>query len=164
MATYINKQVKSLQLSDPDCFNVLLLNYHNSQESLQGFRYLYLNCLAESPKGIYDEPLKEYWKDLEYVYYEDELSRIRNAGFFRIEDVDSIKYTFPKFYSRLKICQAKAAAFYPIEGIDYPIGMVIVLYKQPKQYSLGFYNTKIAPYIQKLSSILDYRNVTQKLK
>lgn len=162
MAHYINEYVYNIQQSDPDCFNVLLMNYHNSQKSLQGFKYHYLNCMTESPKSIYDEPLKDYWSDLEYVYYETELNKIRVNGYLRIQNVDSIRAEFPRLYRKLKQSQAKAAAFYPIEGLDSPVGMVIVLYKKPKDYSLGFYNKNISPWIQKLSNILDYQNVKQK--
>lgn len=164
MAHYINECVYNIQEEDQDCYNVLLLNYHNSQTSLQGFKYLYLNCLTESPKGIDSESLKQYWTNLEYIYYEGELNKIRNNGYLRVEDVDSIKTTFPKLYKRLIICEAKAAAFYPIEGFDNPIGMIVVLYKHPKKYSLGFYNRNISPWIQKLSTILDYQNVKDKMK
>lgn len=164
MSHYINEYIYNIQKGDPDCYNVLLLNYHNSQKSLQGFRYLYLNCLTESPKGIDSENLKVYWSNLEYIYYEDELNKIRNNGYLRIENVDSIKASFPKLHKNLQVSNAKAAAFYPIEGIDSPIGMVIVLYKKQKSYSLGYYNSNIAPWIQKLSTILDYQNVKQKIK
>lgn len=164
MAHYINEYIYNIQTSDDDCYNVLLLNYHNSQKSLQGFRYLYLNCITESPKGIADENLKPHWNNLEYIYYESELTRIRNNGYLRVENIDSIKGTFPKLYKKLLVCDAKAAAFYPIEGINSPVGMVIVLYKNPKDYSLGFYNKNVAPWIQKLSTILDYQNVKNNIK
>lgn len=164
MAHYINEYVYNIQKSDRDCYNVLLLNYHNSKKSLQGFRYLYLNCITESPKGIEDENLKPYWSNLEYIYYESELNRIRNNGYIRVENIDSMKTAFPKLYKKLLTCEAKAAAFYPIEGISSPIGMIIVLYKEPKQYSLGFYNQNVAPWIQKLSIILDYQNVKNNMK
>lgn len=164
MAHYINEYVYNIQKSDRDCYNVLLLNYHNSQKSLQGFRYLYLNCITESPKGLEDESLKPYWNNLEYIYYEGELTRIRNNGYLRVESIEQIKETFPKIYKKLLICDAKAAAFYPIEGINSPIGMVVVLYKHPKEYSLGFYNKNVSPWIQKLSIILDYQNVKNNMK
>lgn len=164
MSHYINEYIYNIQKSDGDCYNVLLLNYHNSKKSLQGFRYLYLNCLTESPKGINDESLKYYWDDLEYIYYEEELTRIRNNGYLRIENIDSIKNTFPKLHRKLLVCDAKAAAFYPIEGINSPIGMVVVLYKHQKEYSLGFYNKNVAPWIQKLSAILDYQNIKNNIR
>lgn len=155
----INECINSIQRDDPDCFNVLLLNYHNSKKSLQGISYLYLNCIVESPKGINDNYIKQYWKDLEYMYYQDELSKIHNQGYLRIENVDSIKYTFPKLREKLIMSEAKSAAFYPIEGVDNPIGMIVVLYRKHKVYSLGFYNRYISPQIQRLSTLLDYPNI-----
>lgn len=159
IAPKMHECVTAIQKEDPDCYNVLLLNYHNSKKSLQGLRYLYLNCIVESPKGINDEQVKEYWSDLEYIYYQDELSKIHNQGYLRIEDIDSIKFQFPKLYKKLYISEAKSAALYPIEGIENPIGMIIVLYKQPKKYNLGFYNAHVSPQIQKLSTLLDYPNL-----
>lgn len=159
IAPKIHDCIQNIQKSDPDCFDVLLLNYHNSKKSLQGIRYLYLNCIAESPKGIDDSPLKQYWSELEYIYYQDELSRIHNQGYLRINNIESIKTNFPKLYQQLNASQAVAAGFYPIEGVNNSIGIIIVLYKQPKQYTLGYYNSIISPSIQKLSTILDYPNI-----
>lgn len=164
MAQYINQYIYNIQTSDEDCYSVLLLNYHNSQKSLQGFRYLYLNCITESIKGLETESLKPQWHNLEYIYYEGELTRIRNNGYLRVENIDSIKTSFPKLYKKLLVCDAKAAAFYPIEGINSPVGMVVVLYKYPKKYSLGFYNKNVAPWIQKLSAILDYQNIKNNIR
>ena len=162
IAPKIQECITIIQKSDPECYDVLLLNYHNSKKSIQGIRYLYLNCICESPKGINDSPVKQYWNELEYIYYQDELSRIHNQGYLRIDDVNNIKSEFPKLYVQLISSQAKSAAFYPIEGIDNSIGIIIVLYKKPKKYNLGYYNSVIALQIQKLSTILDYPNVNVK--
>lgn len=159
VAPKINECINSIQKEDLDCSDVLLLNYHNSKKSLQGIRYLYLNCIAESPKGLSDEPVKDVWNDLEYIYYQDELARIHNSGLLRINNIENIKSNFPKLYKKLIISNAKSAAFYPIEGVDSSIGMIIVLYKNPKEYKVGFYEQHIAPQIQKLSTILDYPNI-----
>lgn len=159
IAPKIQDCIKYIQKEDTDCYSVLLLNYHNSKKSIQGIRYLYLNCIAESSKGIYDSPLKQFWSELEYIYYQDELSRIHNQGYLRINNVDDVKQSFPKLYSQLKISGAQSAAFYPIEGIDSSIGIIVVLYKHKKQYNLGYYNSIISPQIQKLSTILDYPNI-----
>lgn len=159
IAPKINEYVNNIERDDPDCYDVLLLNYHNSKKSLQGIRYLYLNCIAESTKGIEHEAVKKYWSDLEYIYYQDEISKIHNHGYLRIEDIDSIKPHFPKLYKNLLVSEAKSAAFYPIEGLDSPIGMIVVLYKQRKTYRSGFYNSHLSSQIQKLSTLLDYPNL-----
>jgi len=45
----------------------------------------------------------------------------------------------PKLYRKLKLSGAKSAAFYTIEGMRSPIGMIVVLYDHPKEYHLGYY-------------------------
>ena len=47
-AIEINDQVKLIADKDQDAFDVLLLNYHNNTQSLQGYKYLYLSCLTLS--------------------------------------------------------------------------------------------------------------------
>lgn len=161
LAPFINECVLEIQKNDRDCQNVLLLNYHNSKKSLQGFRYLYLNCITEKPKGLDSEPVKVYWHELEYIYYEDEISRIHDNGSLLINNVDSIKNSFPKIYRKLISCSAKAAAFYPIEGVRTPIGMIIVLYKEPNNLHDSEYINDVSPQIQRLSTLLDYPNIKQ---
>lgn len=156
-ASEINNYVADICLKDTSCYNVLLLNYHNTQKSLQGYRYLYLNCLTEKPKGINNEPLRDYWSNLEYVYYEDELSKIHNQEYLFIKDIEDIKTTMPKIYKKLKMSGATSASFYTIEGIANPIGLIIILYDHSinynyKQGSFVLYS------IQKLALLLDYEN------
>jgi hypothetical protein len=86
-----------------------------------------------------------YWNELEYIYYEDELGRIHDNGSLLINNVDSIKTTFPKIYRKLISCNAQAAAFYPIEGVRTPIGMIIVLYKNPNNLNDIDYVNKVSP-------------------
>lgn len=159
LAPFINECVLEIQKNDEDCQNVLLLNYHNSKKSLQGFRYLYLNCITEKPKGLNSEPVKMYWNELEYIYYEDELRRIHDNGSLLINNVDSIKHTFPKIYRKLVSCNSKSAAFYPLEGVRTPIGMILVLYKDPNHLHDQEYINKVSPQIQRLSTLLDYPNI-----
>lgn len=160
-ASDINNCINDIAIKDTAAYNVLLLSYHNTQKSLQGYRYLFLNCLTEKPKGLEGETLKEYWTNLEYIYYEDELSKIHNQEYLRISNIEKIRSTMPKIYKRLKMSGAKAAAFYTIEGVKNPIGMIVVLYNTPKTYYVGYYPEVVAHDIQKLAVILDYQNVNQ---
>ena len=162
IAPKIHQCIQLIAEEDEDCFNVLLLNYHNSRKSLQGIRYLYLNCIAEAPKGIENEQVKQYWSDLEYIYFQDELYKIHRSGFLRIQNIENVRQTLPKLYKKLVISEAKAAAFYPIEGVESPIGMIVVLYKEPMTYQLGSYQKELLPHIQKLSTLLDYPNLSYK--
>lgn len=160
-ASDINNCINNISKKDLLAYNVILLSYHNTQKSLQGYRYLYLDCLTECPKGLDQEPLKEFWHNLEYVYYENELSKIHSQEYLRISDIDSVKNVMPKIYKKLKVSGAKAAAFYTIEGKKSPIGMIVVLYKDPKTFKVGDYLNTMFQDIQKLAIILDYQHIEE---
>ena len=164
----IKRQVESIKNKDEDASNVLLLSFHNTKKSLQGFSYMYLTALTDSPRGIDDESCIELWTNLPYLQFTDEVERIRRASYLRIDSMESAKERFPQLYKKLKLSGAYAAGFYPIEGIDSegniaPVGMIIVMYNKPKHYYLGYYNECIAPYIQILSTLLNY-NTTYRNK
>ena len=151
----INEQVQSIAEIDKDAFDVLLLNYHNNTQSLQGYKYLYLSCLTEAPRSLDTPTLKQQWNRLDYIYYADELYKIHSQSFVKFEDVEKMGKSLPKLYRLVKSSEAEAISFFTIEGHDNQIGLIIILYKQPKIYDYK-YAGKILPHIQKLALLLDY--------
>lgn len=154
----ICSQVQLISEKDQDAFDVLLLNYHNNTQSLQGYKYLYLSCLTEAPRSLDTPLLRQQWNKIDYIYYADELSRIHEQSFIQIEDVEKMGSIFPKLYRLVKASDAKAISFFTIEGKDSAIGMIVILYKEPKKYTLA-YPKVILPCIQKLAILLDYENI-----
>ena len=154
-AIEINQQVQSIAEIDRDAFDVLLLNYHNNTQSLQGYKYLYLSCLTEAPRSLDTPTLKQQWNKLDYIYYADELYKIHSQSFVKFEDVEKMGKPLPKLYRLVKSSEAEAISFFTIEGHDNQIGLIIILYKQPKTYDYK-YAGKILPHIQKLALLLDY--------
>jgi hypothetical protein len=61
----------------------------------------------------------------------------------------------PKLYRLVKASEAEAVSFFTIEGYDSPIGLIIILYNNPKKYDYK-YAGRILPHIQKLALLLDY--------
>lgn len=167
IAPRIRQQIESIMNKDMDASNVLLLSFHNTKKSLQGFSYMYVTALAEALRGL-DGDCIDMWKDLPYLQYGSEIDKIRRLRYLRADSIESLQSDFPQIYKRLRMCNAEAAAIYPMEGIDsegeeVPIGLIIVIYDKPKQYYLGYYNTCIAQPIQILSTLLNY-NTTVKQK
>ena len=151
----LNRQVQLIADKDKDAFDVLLLNYHNNTQSLQGYKYLYLSCLTEAPRCLDTPLIQQQWNKIDYIYYADELAKIHRQSFVYIEDIDKMGITFPKLYRLVKASDAKAISFFTIEGTDQAIGMVVLLYKEPKKYSQED-SRAILPCIQKLAILLDY--------
>ena len=156
----INRQIQLIAEKDTDAFDVLLLNYHNNTQSLQGYKYLYLSCLTEAPASL-DTPLVgKQWNRIDYIYYADELSKIHNQSFIQISNIESMRSHLPKLYRLVKASDAKAISFFTIEGKDQAIGMVVILYKNEKQYNSD-YSKIILPSIQRLALLLDYENLVK---
>lgn len=154
----LNHQVQLIAEKDKDAFDVLLLNYHNNTQSLQGYKYLYLSCLTEAPKSLDAPLLKQQWNKIDYIYYADELSKIHNQSFIQIENIESMGTHFPKLYRLVKASDAQAISFFTIEGHDSAIGLIVLLYKYPKKYDSDYHRT-ILPCIQRLAILLDYENI-----
>ena len=154
-AVEINQQVQAIAELDEDAFDVLLLNYHNNTQSLQGYKYLYLSCLTEAPRSLDTPALKQQWNKLDYIYYADELSKIHRQSFVKFEDIEQMGKVLPKLYRSVKSSEAKAISFFTIEGHINQIGLVVIFYKQPKKYDYK-YAGRILPHIQKLALLLDY--------
>ena len=156
----INRQVQLIAEKDDDAFNVLLLNYHNNTQSLQGYKYLYLSCLTEAPKCLDTPLLKSQWNRIDYIYYAEELAKIHNQSFIQFENVEQMKTSLPKLYRLVKTSDAKAVSFFTIEGHDSQIGLIVLFYKDYKKYDYQFARG-ILPCIQKLAILLDYDKVKQ---
>ena len=154
----INRQIQLIAEKDKDAFDVLLLNYHNNTQSLQGYKYLYLSCLTEAPESLDTPLIGQQWNRIDYIYYADELSKIHAQSFVQISNIEQMKLSLPKLYRLVKASDAKAISFFTIEGKDQAIGMVVILYKQEKQYTLE-YPKVILPAIQKLALLLDYESI-----
>lgn len=156
-AVEINEQVRLIADKDQDAFDVLLLNYHNNTQSLQGYKYLYLSCLTEAPRSLDTPLLKQQWNNIDYIYYADELTKIHNQSFVQIRDIKDMGNYLPKLYHLVKASDAKSVTFFTIEGQNKPIGMVVILYKECPKYTLN-YPKVILPSIQRLAILLDYEN------
>ena len=159
-AIEINEQVKLIADRDKDAFDVILLNYHNNTQSLQGYKYLYLSCLTEAPSTLDIPTLKQQWNKLDYIYYADELAKIHGQSFVQFETIESMGRSLPKLYRLVKASDAQAVSFFTIEGHDSQIGLVVLFYKEYKKYNYQFARG-ILPCIQKLAILLDYEKVNQ---
>ena len=156
-AIEVNRHVRLIAHKDKDAFNVLLLSYHNTKQTLQGFKFLYLSCLTESPKTIDTPLLKNQWTNLDYIYYVDELEKLHNQEIVHISNLEEMKDDLPKLYRLVKFSEAKAVSFYIVEGKRSPIGIIVLLYKDPIACKMEKAKI-IMPSIQKLAILLDYEN------
>ena len=156
----LNYQVKLIAEKDRDAFDVLLLNYHNNTQSLQGYKYLYLSCLTEAPRCLDTPLIGKQWNKIDYTYYADELARIHHQSFIQFENIEQMATSLPKLYRLVRSSDAKAVSFFTIEGHDSQIGLIVLLYNEYKKYDYN-YARGILPCIQRLALLLDYEQTIQ---
>ena len=159
-AIEINEQIQLIADKDKNAFDVILLNYHNNTQSLQGYKYLYLSCLTEAPRTLDTPALKQQWNKLDYIYYADELAKIHGQSFVQFEDIEQMGRNLPKLYRLVKSSDAQAVSFFTIEGHNSQIGLVVLFYKEYRKYDYQFARG-ILPCIQRLAILLDYDKVNK---
>lgn len=159
----VNRHIKSILTRDENANNVILLNYHNTLLSSHGLSYRYLTAICEWFKGVDSKPCSEYWKELDYMNYGEEIHKINIENYMYFDTVANYRNSFPKFTYLLERSEFKSAAFYPIIGVNGAVGMLIVGYKgEATDVDLDYVRTILNSNIQPLSTLLDYDYVTNK--
>ena len=153
----VNRHINDIISKDVNATNVILLNYHNTLLSSHGLSYRYLTAICEQFKGLQSKPCAEYWKELDYMNYGDEITKINMASCLQLPDLSKARETLPKFTYLLERSGFKSATFYPILGVDGPVGLLIVGYTNKYTDVTIEYIKEVINYnIQPLSTLLDY--------
>ena len=164
MAEPINQCLQEISVKDKDTYDVILLTYHNTKKTMQGFSYIYMDYLTDYKIDPSKPQVKKFFRELDWIYYSDELKTLQDQSYYRCNSLDSLKIKYPKlYYDVFQELNPKALAIYNLQGIDSSLGLLIILYDKPKKYYLGYSNTVIYPYLQQLASILDYNNIKKKV-
>lgn len=164
VAPSINEYIEKIIIRDKDASNVILLNYHNTLMSTHGLSYRYLTSLTEKKRGLQTKSCLRVWKELEYINYGEEIEKINESRSLRMDSISEYSNTLPNLTELLQRSNAVSAAFYPLQGVEGPVGMLIVIYPIHKEYYLGYYQSVIAPSLQPLTTWLDYNSVKEKFK
>lgn len=158
----VNQYIRNIISKDSMASNVILLNYHNTLLSSHGLSYRYLTAICEQFQGFDSKPCSEFWKELEYMNYGEEIYKINIASCIIISNISELRNNFPKFTYLLERSEFKSAVLCPIEGVDGTVGMLIIGYKKANIVITDEYIRKvITPNIQPLSTLLDYNYVNR---
>lgn len=153
----ISKLIYDIRSGDSKISNIILLNYHNTLVSSHGLAYKYLTGLYEDFQGDDTRPCINDWKELDYMNYGEEISKITAARFLIMQNIENYRNTYPKFVYLLEKENKKSAVFCPIIGVDSSVGMIVVLYNDIiTQESIDNLKVKMGPVLQPLAVMLDY--------
>ena len=160
VAPQINSLMDEIIHKDSCMSNIILLNYHNSLMSSNGLAYKHLTGISEKFRGIDNSPCIDFWSDLDYVNFIDEIQKVDQNDFTIINQDPDSKIHFPNFWYKLKKCEFNHAVLYPIRGIEESVGMFIVIYKGDMPViDLKYCHDIIYPSLHKLTILLDYNNI-----
>lgn len=161
-APQINTLMNDIIIGDSCMSNVLLLNYHNSLISSNGLAYKHLTGISEKFRGLDNYPCIDFWTNLDYVNYIDEIQKINQSDFTIMDQETTSRIRFPNLWYKLKKSDFKYAVLYPIRGTEEAIGLLIVIYKdEMPSIDLKYCHDIIYPSLHKLSILLDYNNIKE---
>lgn len=153
IAPKINAEVNAILNSDTNISNVLLINYHNSTESINGLSYLYMTTLAEAYS---DSSIKKEWREVYYIDYASELDKIhRNTSTLINVNCNN---KFPLLSKRLKYCNSNYSMWFTLKGVTSEIGVLVIIYKNEPPIDMIYYSKNILASVNKLTMLLDYEN------
>lgn len=153
IAPKINTEVNNILNSDTNISNVLLINYHNSTESINGLSYLYMTTLAEAYS---DSSIKKEWREVYYIDYASELDKIHKKT-ATIINVDC-NNKFPLLSKRLKYCNSNYSVWFTLRGVTSEIGVLVIIYKNEPPTEMVYYSKNILDGVNRLTMLLDYEN------
>lgn len=153
IAPKINESLNNILNSDTNISNVLLINYHNSTESINGLSYLYMTTLAEA---YADTSIKKEWREVYYIDYASELDKIHRTTSTVINT--STANRFPLLSKRLTYCGATYSVWFTLKGVNSEIGVLVIVYKNIPPTDILYYSKNILGCVNRLSILLDYEN------
>ena len=153
IAPKINAEVNAILNSDTNISNVLLINYHNSTESINGLTYLYMTTLAEAYS---DSSIKKEWREVYYIDYASELDKIHKKTSTVINANCNNK--FPLLSKRLKYCNSNYSVWFTLKGVTSEIGVLVIIYKNEPPIDMIYYSKNILASVNRLTMLLDYEN------
>ena len=153
IAPKINMEVNAILNSDTNISNVLLINYHNSTESINGLSYLYMTTLTEAYS---DSSVKKEWREVYYIDYASELDKIHK----KTSTVINTNYNnnFPLLSKRLKYCNSNYSIWFTLKGLTSEIGVLVIIYKNEPPVDMTYYSKHILSSVNRLTILLDYEN------
>ena len=153
IAPKINVEVNAILNSDTNISNVLLINYHNSTESINGLSYLYMTTLTEAYS---DSSIKKEWREVYYIDYASELDKIHKKTSTVINTNSNNK--FPLLSKRLKYCNSNYSIWFTLKGVTSEIGVLVIIYKNEPPVDITYYSKNILGSVNRLTMLLDYEN------
>lgn len=155
------KELSDKLVEETEFNSLILFEYSNGSQNISGLPFLYMSATHEIvPNGV--EPSISKYQKINTTLFADFLSDLEKDNMLYVQDLNNIKEVYPIMYNILDRLGAKSAAFYSVEGIEGPIGMLVLI----SCYCLNEENSDINKKNiydkgSKIASLLDYKSVAK---
>ena len=136
----------------------IIFEYHNGGQNLSGLQFLHVSATMEKD-AINTTTINTLFQNIflsTLPGLEDELNQ---KGFLHIRSLSEIEDKYPLLYQTFANNSTKELVIIPINGINNPIGFVIIGLNNIQLLTDKKINTILVSEIQQISSLLDYKNI-----
>lgn len=145
-------------LKDCKANRAIIFEYHNGGQNLSGLQFLHVSATMEKD-SINTTTINPLFKNIflsTLPGLEDELNQ---KGFLHIKSLSEIEDKYPLLYQTFANNSTKELVIIPINGINNPIGFIIIGLNNIQLLTDKKINTILVSEIQQISSLLDYKNI-----
>lgn len=137
---------------------VALFEYHNGGYNLTGMPFLHFSLsICRNNYGVDD--LSKDFNDILVSSVPDFVKELDDNEIVFLQDIDPLKGTFPRLYKELLEDGIKQVIFCNIEGIDDPVGILMLTFKTVDINLTRKVRKEVFKKVQKISTLLDYKNI-----
>lgn len=137
---------------------VALFEYHNGGYNLTGMPFLHFSLsICRNNYGVDD--LSKDFNDILVSSVPDFVKELDQNEIVYIQDIENLRATFPRLYKELVEDGIKQVLFCNIEGINDPVGILMLAFKTADTNLNRKVRKEIFKKVQKISTMLDYKNI-----
>lgn len=137
---------------------VALFEYHNGGYNLTGMPFLHFSLsICRNNYGVDD--LSKDFNDILVSSVPDFVKELDQNEIVYIQDIENLRATFPRLYKELAEDDIKQVLFCNIEGINDPVGILMLAFKTADTNLNRKVRKEIFKKVQKISTMLDYKNI-----
>ena len=137
---------------------VALFEYHNGGYNLTGMPFLHFSLsICRNNYGVDD--LSKDFNDILVSSVPDFVKELDQNEIVYIQDIENLRATFPRLYKELVEDGIKQVLFCNIEGINDPVGILMLAFKTADTNLNRKIRKEIFKKVQKISTMLDYKNI-----
>lgn len=141
----------------------MVFEFSNGTSNLAGLPFLFINATNESVSFKTPSVIGDYQR-INICLLVDFIFELETKGYYHVDDIETIKYTFPQLYGLLKKDGVTSITAYAIYGVNEFIGYITVHSINGKILTRDETLSKVAEAAQRISSLLNFNILEEIVK